>query len=60
MELASKHLEQVAFNAAAKIEEHIMTVLYKTTQEKNLSEPLQSKTKPFRIAVTFLLFQWYF
>ena len=54
MELPSKVLEQIAFNTRSKIEEHILIVMDKSTHEEHLSQPLQTKNKQFKIAVTFL------
>ena len=54
MELPSKLLEQIAFNARPKIEEHMLIVMDKSTHEKHLSQPLQTNNKQFKIAVTFL------
>ena len=55
MELPSKLLEQIALNTRPKIEEHMLIVLNKSTQEEHLSQPLQTNNKPFKIAVTFLI-----
>ena len=54
MELPSKLLEQIAFNTRPKIEEHLLIVMCKSTHEEHLSQPLQTKNKQFKIAVTFL------
>ena len=54
MELPSKLLEQIAFNTRPKIEEHILIIMDKSTPEEHLSQPLQTKNKQFKIAVTFL------
>ena len=54
MELPSKLLEQIAFNTRPKIEEHLLIVMDKSTHEEHLSQPLQTKNKQFKIAVTFL------
>ena len=54
MELPSKFLEQLAFNTGAKIEEHKLIVMDKSTDEEHLAQPLQTKRKKFKIAVTFL------
>ena len=54
MELPSKLLEQKAFKTRPKIEEHILTVMDKSTHEEHLSQPLQTNNKQFKIAVTFL------
>ena len=54
MELPSKLLEQIAFTTRAKIEEHMLIVLDKSTQEEHLSQPLQTNIKQFKIAVNFL------
>ena len=54
MELPSKLLEQIAFNTRPKIEEHMLIVMDKITQEKRLFQPLQTNYKQIAIAVTFL------
>ena len=54
MELPSNLLEQIAFNTRPKIEEHMFIVTDKSTHEENLSEPLQTNNKQFKMAVTFL------
>ena len=54
MELPSKLLEQIAFNTRPKIEEHMLVVMNKSIHEEHLSQPLQTKNKQFKIAVTFL------
>ena len=54
MELPSKLLEQIAFNTRPKIEEHILIVVDKSTHEEHLYQPLQTKNKQIKIAVTFL------
>ena len=54
MELPSKLLEQIAFNARPKTEEHMLVVMDKSTHEEHLSQPLQTIIKQFKIAVTSL------
>ena len=54
MELPCKLLEQIAFNTRPKIEEHMLTVMDKSTHEEYRSQPLQTNNKQFEIAVTFL------
>ena len=54
MGLPSKILDQTAFNTRPKIEQHLLLVLDKTIHEEHLSQPLQTNTKQFKIAVTFL------
>ena len=54
MELSSKLLEQIAFKTRPKIEEHMLVVMDKSTNEEHLSQPLQTNNKQFKIAVTFL------
>ena len=54
MELPNKLLQQTALNTRPKIEEHMLTVMIKSTHEEHLSEPLQTNNKQFKIAVTFL------
>ena len=54
MEIASKLLEQIAYNTRPKIEEHILIIINKSTHEEHLSQPSQTNKKQFKIAVTFL------
>ena len=54
MELPSKLLEQIDFKTRPKREEHMLIVMHKSTHEKYLYQPLQTKNKQFKIAVTFL------
>ena len=54
MELPSKILEQIAYNTRSRIEEHLLIVMYKSTHEEHLFQPLQTNNKFFKIAVTFL------
>ena len=54
LELPGRLLEQIAFNTRAKIEEHMLIVMNKSTQEEHLSQPLQTNNKQFKIAVIFL------
>ena len=54
MNLPSKILEQIAFNARPKIEEHMLIIMDKSTHEEHLFQPLQTNNKQFKIAVTFL------
>ena len=54
MELPSKLLEQIAFNTRAKIEEHMLILMDKSTHKEHLSQPLQTGNKQFKVAVTFL------
>ena len=54
MELSSKNLEQIAFNTRSRIEEHILIVMDKSTHDEQLSQPLQTNSKQFKIAITFL------
>ena len=49
-----KKLQQTAFNTRPKIEEHMLIVLDKSTQEEHLFQPLQTNNKQFKKAVTFL------
>ena len=42
MQLPSKLLEQIAFNTRAKIEEHMLIVMDKSTHEEHLSQPSQN------------------
>ena len=54
MQLTSKILEQKAYNTRPKIEEHMLIVMDKSTHKEHLSQPLQTKDKQFKVAVTFL------
>ena len=54
MEHPSIVLEQNAFNTRPKKEEHMLIVIDKSTHEERLSQGLQTNSKKFRIAVTFL------
>ena len=54
MELASKLLEQIAFNTRPKIEEHMLIVMDKSTHEEHLFQSLQTNNKEIKIAITFL------
>ena len=54
MELPRKLLEQIAFITRPKMEEHRLIVMDKSTHEKHLFQPLQTNTKRFKIAITFL------
>ena len=54
MELPCKLLEKLAFNTRPKIEEHMLIVIDESTHEEHLSQPLQTKNKQYKIAVTFL------
>ena len=49
-----KIIEQIAFNTRPKIKEHMLIVMDKSTHEEHLSQPLQTKNKQIKIAVTFL------
>ena len=54
MELPSKLLEQIAFNTRPKIEEHMLIIMDKSSNEEHLFQPLQTNNKQFKIAITFL------
>ena len=54
MELSSKILKQIAFIRRPKIEEHMLVVMDKSTQEKHLCHPIQTSNKQIKSAVTFL------
>ena len=54
MELPSKILEQIAFKTRPKTEDYMLIVMDKSTHEEHLSQPLQTNTKQFKIAVIFL------
>ena len=54
MELPSKLLEQIAYNTRAKIEEHMLIIMDKSSHEEHLFQPLQTNNKQYKIAITFL------
>ena len=54
MQLSSKLLEEIAFNTRAKVEDHLLIILDKSTHEEHLSQPLQTNIKQYKIAVTFV------
>ena len=54
MELPRNLLEQIAHNARPKIEEHLLLLMDKSTHEEHLSQPLQTNSKQFKVAVIFL------
>ena len=47
MELPSKLLEQMVFNTRAKIEEHMLNVMDKSSHEEHLSQALQTMNRQF-------------
>ena len=54
MGLPSKLLEQITSNTRPKIEEHMLIIKDKSTHEEHLSQLLQTNSKQYKIAVTFL------
>ena len=54
MELPSKLLEQIAFDTRPKVQKHMLIVMNKSTHEEHLYQPLQTNSKQFKIAITFL------
>ena len=54
MELPGEILKEIAFITRAKIEEHMLVVMDKSTHEEHLSQTLETNNKQFKIAVTFL------
>ena len=54
MELPSEILSQFVIISRPKIEEHMLVVMNRSTHEEHLSQPLQTKNKQFKKAVTFL------
>ena len=54
MEVPSEILEQKAYNTRPKIEEHMLVLMDKSTNEEHLSQPLQSNNRQFKIATAFL------
>ena len=51
MDVPSKIIEQKVYNTRPKIEEHMLIVMDKSTQEEHLA---QTNRKQFQIAITFL------
>ena len=47
MEIPSKLLEQIAFNTRPKIEEHMLNVMDKSTDEEHSAQSLQTNNKQF-------------
>ena len=54
MELPSKVLEQIAFNTRLKIEQHMLIVMDKITQEEHLPQAVETENKQLKIALSFL------
>ena len=54
MELSIKLLEQIVFNTRPKIEEHILIVMKKSTNEEHFAQALKTNNKQFKLAVRFL------
>ena len=54
MDLPSKISEQIALKTRPKMEEDVLLVMVKSIHEEHPSQPLQTKKKQFKIAVTFL------
>ena len=54
MELPSNLLEQITFNTRSKIEELMLKIMDKSTDEEHLFQPLQTNNKQFKIAITYL------
>ena len=54
MELKSKILEQMAFITRCKIEEQMLIVMDKSTDEEQLSIPLQTNIMQFKKTINFL------
>ena len=54
MELPSNLLEHIAFNTRAKIEEHMLVDMDKSTHEEHLSQSSRTNNKQYKIAVTIL------
>ena len=52
--LPSKLLEQIAFTTRPKIGEHLLIIMDNSIHEEQLSQPLQTNNKQFKIAITFL------
>ena len=53
MELSSKILEQIAFDTKPKIEQHILIVLDKSTNEEHLSQSLQTNRNNLKKLILF-------
>ena len=54
MELPSKILNQIDFNSGSRVQEHMLILMDKSTQEEHLSLPLQTNNKQFKRVDTFL------
>ena len=54
MALQIKLLEQIGFITRFKVQEHMLVVLNKSTQENSLSQTLQTKKKQIKITIRFL------
>ena len=54
MELQKNLLGQKAFNTKPKFQEFVLIVMDKHIHQKHLAQPIQTKNKQFKIAVTFL------
>ena len=54
MGIPNKFFEETAYNTRPNIEEHMLIGMDKSTHEEQLSQPLHTNTKQFKIAVTFL------
>ena len=54
MELPSKIIQQMAFNTRPKVEEHMLIVMDKSSNEEHLSQQLQTNNEQYKIAITFL------
>ena len=54
MEPPSKTFGQIVFIKRPKTEEHILTVMEKSTRGGRLARPTQTSTKQVKIAITFL------
>ena len=54
VKLRSKLLEQIVFNRKQEIEGSILIVVIESTHEESVSQPIRTKNKQFKVAVTFL------
>ena len=55
MEIPSNLLEQILFSTRPKLEEHMLKVMDESTRAEQLSQPLQTNKKQFKIAITYLI-----
>ena len=54
MEVSSKLSEQIAHNTRGRNDEHMLVTMKKSAHKELLYQPLQTKNKQYKVAVTFL------